>query len=223
MEVIEVNRINLALDVEDCSYQDECVKSDQEGLQNLEPMRYWVRIRPQHSRLLNWHSHWIGNELWLANKPLYMLGFPVSQRVKNMPAMWETWAWSLGQEDPLEKGMATHPTILTWRIPWMEGPTGLWSRGLQRIWHNWMTNKQFYMLNIFQVSVSMGSISKHCILNYIKSKSRLILGWRSSERSGRESSFSQNLTAARWLICALLLSYKTGTIMVPDSLSCLDN
>ena len=45
------------------------------------------------------------------------LGFPVAQLVKNLPAMWETWIWSLSWEDPLEKGMATHSSILTWRIP----------------------------------------------------------------------------------------------------------
>ena len=42
----------------------------------------------------------------------------VAQLVKNLPAMWETWVQSLGWEDPLEKGMATHCSILAWRIPW---------------------------------------------------------------------------------------------------------
>ena len=46
------------------------------------------------------------------------------RRVKNLPAMWETWVWSLGREDPLEKGMATHSSILAWRIPWKEEPGG---------------------------------------------------------------------------------------------------
>ena len=44
----------------------------------------------------------------------------MAQLVKNPPAMWETWVQSLGWEDPLEKGMATHSSILAWRIPWME-------------------------------------------------------------------------------------------------------
>ena len=44
----------------------------------------------------------------------------VAQRLKHLPAMWETWVRSLGQEDPLEKEMATHSSILAWRIPWME-------------------------------------------------------------------------------------------------------
>ena len=47
---------------------------------------------------------------------------PVAQMVKNLPAMQETWVWSLGWEDPLEKGMATHSSILAWRIPWTEEP-----------------------------------------------------------------------------------------------------
>ena len=49
--------------------------------------------------------------------------------VKNLPAMQETWVQSLGQEDPLEEGMATHPTILAWRMPWTEEPGGLQSMG----------------------------------------------------------------------------------------------
>ena len=43
---------------------------------------------------------------------------PVAQLVKNLPAMWETWVWPLDWEDPLEKGKATHSSILAWRIPW---------------------------------------------------------------------------------------------------------
>ena len=56
----------------------------------------------------------------------------VAQRVKkNLPTMQETWVPSLGQEDPLEKGMATHSSILVWEIPWTEEPGGLQSMGLQ--------------------------------------------------------------------------------------------
>ena len=49
----------------------------------------------------------------------------VTQTIKNLPAMWETQVRSLGQEDSLEKGMATHSSILAWRIPWTEEPGGL--------------------------------------------------------------------------------------------------
>ena len=56
----------------------------------------------------------------------------VAQMVKNLPPVWETWVWSLGQEDPLEKRMATHSSILGWRIPWREEPCRLQSMGSQR-------------------------------------------------------------------------------------------
>ena len=49
----------------------------------------------------------------------------VAQRLKRLPAMWETWVQSLGREDPLAKEMATHSSILAWRIPWTEEPGGL--------------------------------------------------------------------------------------------------
>ena len=57
--------------------------------------------------------------------------------------MQETWIQSLGLEDPLEKEMATHSSILAWRIPWMEEPGGLQSMGLQRVGHNWATLLHF--------------------------------------------------------------------------------
>ena len=49
----------------------------------------------------------------------------MAQTVKRLPTMWETWVRSLNQEDPLEKEMATHSSILAWRTPWMEEPGGL--------------------------------------------------------------------------------------------------
>ena len=57
----------------------------------------------------------------------------MAQMIKNLPAMLETPVCFLGQEDPLEKGMATHSSILAWRIPWTEEPGGLQSMGLQRV------------------------------------------------------------------------------------------
>ena len=57
----------------------------------------------------------------------------MAQLVKNQPAMLETYVQSLGQEDPLEEGMATRFSILAWRIPWTEGPGGLQSVGSQRV------------------------------------------------------------------------------------------
>ena len=71
--------------------------------------------------------------------PLPTLASQVAVMVKNLPANsgdLETRVQSLGLEDPLEKGMATHSSILVWRIPWTEDPGGLWSTGLQRIEHD---------------------------------------------------------------------------------------
>ena len=71
------------------------------------------------------------------------IGFPfqyswaslVAQLVKNPPAMWETWVQSLGWEDPLEKGMATHSNIMAWRTPWTEEPGRLQSMGSRAAVH----------------------------------------------------------------------------------------
>ena len=70
------------------------------------------------------------------------MGYPyscasfVAQLIKNLPAMWDTWLRSLGWEGPLEKGMATHSSILAWRIPWTEELGRLQSTGSQRVGHD---------------------------------------------------------------------------------------
>ena len=60
----------------------------------------------------------------------------MAQTVKNLPAMQEIWIRSLGREDPLEKGTATHSSILAWRIPWTEEPDRLQSMGSKTVRHN---------------------------------------------------------------------------------------
>ena len=60
----------------------------------------------------------------------------MAQTVENLPVVWETRVRSLGQKDPLEKGMAMHSSILAWRNPWTEEPGGLWSLGSQRVGHD---------------------------------------------------------------------------------------
>ena len=67
---------------------------------------------------------------------IWLKDFPAAQIVKNLPAMQETRVQFLGQEDPLEKGMATHSNILAWRIPWTEKPGRLQFMVLQRIRHD---------------------------------------------------------------------------------------
>ena len=62
--------------------------------------------------------------------------------VKNLSAKQKIWVRSLGQENPLEKEMATHSSILAWKIPWTEGPGGLQSMGSQRVGHSLVTKQQ---------------------------------------------------------------------------------
>ena len=64
----------------------------------------------------------------------------MAQMVKNLPAVLKTGVQSLGQEDTLEKGMATHSSILAWRIPWTEEPGGQQSMGSLRVGHDLVTN-----------------------------------------------------------------------------------
>ena len=71
---------------------------------------------------------------------LTILGFPGRPSVENPPTMQETWVWSLGQEDPLEKEMATHSSILSWKIAWTEEPGGLQSMGSQELDMTWQLN-----------------------------------------------------------------------------------
>ena len=80
--------------------------------------------------------------LWMLMMPVWCHWFLpwaslVAQMVKNSPAMWESWVWSQGWEDPLEKGTATHSSVPAWRIPWTEEPGRLQSMGLQS--RTWLT------------------------------------------------------------------------------------
>ena len=72
----------------------------------------------------------------------------MAQRVKRLPAMRETRVQSLDWEDPLEKEMATHFSILTWKIPWIERPGRLQSMGSQRVGHDWATSLALKSKNI---------------------------------------------------------------------------
>ena len=91
----------------------------------------------------------------------------MAQMVKNPPAMQETWVPSLGGEDPMEKSMATHSRILTWRIPWIEEPGRLQSVGSQTVGHDFQIGK----------GVRQGYILSPCLFNlyseYIMQNARL--------------------------------------------------
>ena len=113
---------------------------------------FWVNDNKDRSP-----CHWccVALPLWLSSLCLLfawavlhsLWASQVAQTVNNLPEVRETQVGSLDREDPLEKEMATHSSILAWRIPWTEEPCGLQSVGLQRIGYNWVTNTLPHSLN----------------------------------------------------------------------------
>ena len=95
----------------------------------------------------------------------------MTQKVKNLPAMQDTQVQSLDQEDPLEKGMATHSSILAWRISWTEEPGGLQSMASQTIGHDWTTNTFFLFTVVFIMPLSPQT-------SYIEQKLHLQMWWQ---------------------------------------------
>ena len=72
----------------------------------------------------------------------------MTQRLKNLPPMQETWVLSLDWEDPLEKDKVTHSSILAWRIPWTEKPGRLQSTGSQRIRQDWLDKAVIHVISL---------------------------------------------------------------------------
>ena len=94
-----------------------------------------ILLRLSHpGRSISTLQHSIFNYLFLLSQLIIWLTWLVAQLVKNLPAMRDTWVQSLGWENPLERGKATHSSILTWRIPWT-----VKSMGSQRVGHDWVT------------------------------------------------------------------------------------
>ena len=87
----------------------------------------------------------------------------VAQLVKNLPAVQETQVSSLGWEDPLEKAMATHSSILAWKIPWIEEPGGLQPMGLQRVGHDSATNTYLlWVITAISIILILSSYDNMC-------------------------------------------------------------
>ena len=109
---------------------------------------FWVVLSSSADKESTCNTGDPGSILGSGRSPGEGVGYPlqyswaslVAQAVMNLPAMWETWVWSLSWEDLLEKGKVTHSSFLAWRIPWTEEPGELRSMGLQRTGHNWVTN-----------------------------------------------------------------------------------
>ena len=89
------------------------------------------RVRYNWATELNWTELYVG-------LPFFM----VAKTVKNLPVMWETRIWSLGQEDSLVKGMASYSSILAWINPWTEKPGRLQSMGSKKVGNNWAIKKK---------------------------------------------------------------------------------
>ena len=119
----------------------------EEGLATYSSILAWrISWMEEPGRLWSMASQRVRHDWAQEQQHTYMWSFLVSQMVKSLPAMQETWLWSLGQEDALEKGMAAHSSILTWRIPWTEEPGGLQSMGSQRVdTTDWLTHTHIYI------------------------------------------------------------------------------
>ena len=97
----------------------------------------------------------------------------MAQRLKRLPAIWETWVRSLGWEDPLEKEMATHSSTLAWKISWTEEPCRLQSMGLQRVRHDWMTS---LTSDYFTVQLAYSTFHSLFVFFFLINSSILIRG-----------------------------------------------
>ena len=111
-----------------------------------------------------------------------------SQSAKNLPAVQETWVQSLGWEDPLEKEMATHSSILAWKISWTEEAGGLQSMGSQRVGDNWATNTQhtaFFMVQLSHpymttgesIALTLQTLSAKWYLCFLNMLSRFVIAF----------------------------------------------
>ena len=108
--------------------------------------------------------------------------FLLAQLVKNLPAMQETLIQSLGQEDPLEKEMATHSSILAWRIPWAEEPGEPQSMGSARIRHD-LATKPPPPSFVYLLSINVASLFV-CFLVYILTAEVMVLKINKNKQGG---------------------------------------
>ena len=117
----------------------------------------------------------------------------VTQMVKNLPAMQETWVWCMGWEDPLEKEMATHSSILAWRIPWTEEPGRLQSMESQRVGHDWVAEHTLWEQSSWMGLVPYKSQEAACFLPCKnKANGSLQPGGGSSPESNPDSTMISN-------------------------------
>ena len=154
-----------------------------------------------HFIMIKWWIHYkditVLNVYSLSNKSfkicelgtsLIVLGFPggaylVAQMVKLLPTMRETWVQSLGQEDPLEKEMATHSSILAWKIPWTEEPGRLQSMASQRVGHDWATSLSLSLSLSTLLKSSTTGFAVACLLFHTSTKTIRVTSGSSMPKS----------------------------------------
>ena len=105
-----------------------------------EPKRKWKRKPTNSVSVILGDKYNLQPSKYAKRCPQSTVASLVVERLKRLSTMRETWVQSLGWEDPLEKEMATHSSILAWRIPWTEEPGGLQSMGSLRVGHDWLTS-----------------------------------------------------------------------------------
>ena len=116
-----------------------------------------------------------------------LLASLVAQRLKRLPPLRVTWVWSLGWEDPLEKEMVTHSSILAWKIPWTEEPGMPQSVGSQRVGHDWEASLSFTFYFHLQIGFPDNSVGKESACNAGDS---VLLGRSTGEGTGNPLQYS---------------------------------
>ena len=141
----------------------------------------------------------------------YIMGFPGGSDGKEPPAMWETRVRSLRWEDLLEKEMATHSSILAWRIPWIEESGGLWSTGSQRVGHDWATNTRSYIIDLGVPSIG---IFKNVFIftwdTWLSTAIHSLSAVTEARRSSEKLTFADDLKTLNWVVWILLSSTATN-------------
>ena len=132
----------------------------------------------------------------------------VAQSVKILPAVQETWVWSLGREDPLEKEMATHSSTLAWKILGREEPGGLQSMGSQRVGYDWVTNTSLHFIVFITFSFSTLEILLYCLLASIVAAEKIEHGLYSGDKGEPLEGFEfrsnlMNLPLGNWSGCSV--------------------
>ena len=127
-------------------------------MSNIRKVYKRVLLSPYFSSSTSWNHNLHWTELFISSTSL------VAQRLKRLPPMWETWVRSLRREDPLEKEMVTHSSVLAWRIPWMEKPGTV--QGVAKSWTQ---------LSDFTITTLIRILSRLNLYFSVKAFTRVIL------------------------------------------------